>query len=250
MLFTTSWDDGHPSDLKVAALLEKYGLTGTFYVGPKGFEGKALSPEKIRSLSSRHEIGAHTLAHPSLPRLKIEEATNEIVGSKKWLEDLLGKECKMFAYPFGHFNSEITQAVKNAGFMGARTTKDLSWDLSDPYQLPTSIQIHYLPFRPVFNRRFIQPIKTVWPQIKSMGLPLLSCRNWLSYAKATFEYALKSKKPFFHLWGHSWALDKENKWVAFEEFLKFAVSHEGIKPVPNSALISASPPAPLPRCAR
>ena len=29
---TTSWDDGHPLDLRVAELLAKYGLQGTFYV--------------------------------------------------------------------------------------------------------------------------------------------------------------------------------------------------------------------------
>jgi hypothetical protein len=29
---TASWDDGHPLDFRIADMLERYGLTGTFYV--------------------------------------------------------------------------------------------------------------------------------------------------------------------------------------------------------------------------
>jgi hypothetical protein len=32
---TTSWDDGHPSDLRLADLLHKHSLRGTFYVPPE-----------------------------------------------------------------------------------------------------------------------------------------------------------------------------------------------------------------------
>ena len=39
MLFTTSWDDGHPSDLHVADLLERYGMKGTFYLCKAGQAG-------------------------------------------------------------------------------------------------------------------------------------------------------------------------------------------------------------------
>lgn len=31
LIITTSWDDGHPLDLKIAELLDKYGINGTFY---------------------------------------------------------------------------------------------------------------------------------------------------------------------------------------------------------------------------
>ena len=31
-IVTTSWDDGNKLDLKLAALLDKYGLVGTFYI--------------------------------------------------------------------------------------------------------------------------------------------------------------------------------------------------------------------------
>jgi hypothetical protein len=56
-------------------------------------------------------------------------------------------------------------------------------------------------------------------------------------AKAAFVSALKNNQRFFHLWGHSWALDRERKWGVFEEFLRFIVSHKNIQPVQNSSLI-------------
>ena len=33
-IVTTSWDDGHKLDLKLAKLLKKYGVPATFYIAP------------------------------------------------------------------------------------------------------------------------------------------------------------------------------------------------------------------------
>ncbi len=65
MIFTTSWDDGYLSDLRIAEILEKYGATGTFYVCPQGQHNqKMLSEKQVLELSKKHEIGAHTILHP------------------------------------------------------------------------------------------------------------------------------------------------------------------------------------------
>jgi len=57
IIVTTSWDDGHKFDIRLAKLLDKYGLKGTFYI-TKNFQGR-LSKEEIKSISKNHEIGAH-----------------------------------------------------------------------------------------------------------------------------------------------------------------------------------------------
>ena len=62
---TTSWDDGHPLDIRVAELLNKYALRGTFYV-PMRAEKQTMTVPQLRELSTRFEIGAHTLAHTVL----------------------------------------------------------------------------------------------------------------------------------------------------------------------------------------
>jgi len=77
---TTSWDDGHPLDLRIAELLAKHGLRGTFYV-PLENTRSTLSPAQIRDLSSAFEIGAHTFHHLVLTTLTSDRARAEIVQS-------------------------------------------------------------------------------------------------------------------------------------------------------------------------
>src|ERR1700740_685255 len=81
-LVTTSWDDGHPLDLRVADLLGRYGITGTFYV-PKQASWPVMSSAEIRNLSSRFEIGPHLLEHRALDRLMNQQAQKELSGSRR-----------------------------------------------------------------------------------------------------------------------------------------------------------------------
>src|SRR3989344_5582292 len=97
---TTSWDDGDVLDERLAAMLEKYGLKGTFYI-PRDYWGERLSDDAIRALSEKFEIGAHTLTHADLTKLSLDEAEKEIRGSKQWLEEVTGKPVGMFCYPRG-----------------------------------------------------------------------------------------------------------------------------------------------------
>lgn len=69
------------------------------------------------------EIGAHTITHPHLTKISREEAYNEILTSKKILEDLLGVEINFFAYPYGDYGEETESLVEKAGFQGACITK-------------------------------------------------------------------------------------------------------------------------------
>src|SRR5437879_13418201 len=64
---TTSWDDGHQLDLRVAELLTKYRLHGTFYI-PKAAENGTRKAAQVRELSRAFEIGAHPLHHVILTR--------------------------------------------------------------------------------------------------------------------------------------------------------------------------------------
>ena len=86
-VMTTSWDDGHPLDLRVAELLAKSGLTGTFYV-PRSSQKPVMNHSQIRELSNSFEIGAHTLEHVTIDRLPDREARIQLSGSREWIEEL------------------------------------------------------------------------------------------------------------------------------------------------------------------
>ncbi|MGH7837447.1 MAG: polysaccharide deacetylase family protein, partial [Candidatus Binataceae bacterium] len=62
---TTSWDDGHPLDLRVAELLAAHGVRGTFYVPVRASADSLMKPADLRRLRNLGmEIGAHTVSHP------------------------------------------------------------------------------------------------------------------------------------------------------------------------------------------
>src|ERR1700735_3499371 len=107
---TTSWDDGHPLDLRVAELLAKYGLSGTFYV-PKTAETGTMTTSQVAELSRAFEIGAHTVHHVELTCTSGHQVWQELVDSKAWVEDCTGKPCPMFCPPKGMFSSRHLEQI-------------------------------------------------------------------------------------------------------------------------------------------
>jgi hypothetical protein len=64
LLITTSWDDGHRSDLRFADLPEKGGLSGTFYVPSTNSACRpVMRPTEFAQLGQRFQIGGHTQDH-------------------------------------------------------------------------------------------------------------------------------------------------------------------------------------------
>jgi len=87
------------------------------------------------------EIGAHTVRHPILARTPEAEAEREIRDSKRELENLLGAEVPLFAYPNGQPGKDYGEAhvgmVRRAGFRGAfSTARGVATESSNPLELP------------------------------------------------------------------------------------------------------------------
>lgn len=87
---------------------------------------RILSGDQIREMAAAGiGFGAHTVHHAILTRVAPAVAGEEIVGSKKQLEGILGREVKGFCYPngeLGDFNEAIKAMVRGAGFGYACTT--------------------------------------------------------------------------------------------------------------------------------
>src|SRR2546428_650291 len=143
IIVTTSWDDGHPKDLRIAEELQGRALSGSFFVPLTGLGGKpTLTPGDLRCL--RHqgfEIGAHTVSHKSLAGLKGRLLRFEVSYCKQKLEQILGADVTMFCYPNGRYDRNVVRHVREAGFRGARTTRMLSLEHKfSPFEMPTSLQ--------------------------------------------------------------------------------------------------------------
>ncbi len=91
-MILTSWDDGHPLDLRVGEMLSKHGLAGTFFVPIENREGQPVMSgfAECVNLISAHEIGSHTRTHCYLLRCSRSDAREEIETGKQQLEEILG----------------------------------------------------------------------------------------------------------------------------------------------------------------
>lgn len=87
-------------------------------------EFKLINWEQIKDLDPEFmEIGNHSRSHPNCVSLiSKEELTEEIILSKKDIEDKTGRPVKHFCYPFGSYDQAVTDKVKQSGCKSAVTT--------------------------------------------------------------------------------------------------------------------------------
>ena len=216
---TTSWDDGHPLDLRVAELLAKYGLRGTFYV-PMTSEYGTMTPGQVREIGRAFEIGAHTMHHVDLATASAEQAGREIADSRSWVEDQTGEPCPMFCPPRGHFSRRDLDLVRKANYAGVRTVELLSLDAprrdAGLAMMPTTLQAH--PHGPLaYAKNAIKrgAVRNLWRYV-ALGRP----SDWTALARSSLARAV-DRGGVFHLWGHSWELEQTGQWQRLEEVLRF-----------------------------
>ena len=209
---TTSWDDGAITDIKLAQLLLKYNIPATFYIPLQNTERKVISKKDIKWLSQNFEIGGHTSSHKDLTTLNHHDAVNEVSIGKKEIEQIIGAEIKGFCYPKGKVNEFIKQIVGLSGFQFARTTELFGSVIGDKLRLPTTV--HAYNHNPVIYAMHGVKRKLFFNLLKNRKLSL----KWDELALVSLDYCLKNNEVF-HLWGHSWEIDKNNDWDRLEYVL-------------------------------
>jgi len=117
-----NFDDGwNNTNDNAIPILKKYDMTATiFAVSNLVGHGARMDWETLKNLhADGFEIGSHSLWHPYLT--KSFKAHAEINDSKKKLEEELGEEVTVFAYPFGDYNATTEKIVQDAGYKLGRT---------------------------------------------------------------------------------------------------------------------------------
>lgn len=217
MIFVTSWDDGHPLDERIADMLERVGLKGTFFLPIRNREGRpVLSPDAMRRLDGRFEIGSHTLDHAYLTRLPQADCQHQIVDGKDCLEQIVGHRVEGFCYPGGKLNARVKRAVSQAGFAYARTIESLRMDCGeDRYAVPTTLQF-YPHRRSVILRNFLRHTR-YGERFPAMRLAISGSGCWDSLIRL-LEASATSERVI-HIWGHSWEIEEQGLWSQLQTFL-------------------------------
>jgi peptidoglycan/xylan/chitin deacetylase (PgdA/CDA1 family) len=101
---------------------------------------RSMSITELRGLAERgtFAFGGHTVTHPFLPTLSLDEQRGEIAVGKLEAEAFTGQSINGFAYPYGAMDSGAKQSVIDCGFQWACSTKPSSIDVKsyDLFALP------------------------------------------------------------------------------------------------------------------
>jgi len=126
-----TFDDGFLDVAEHALpILSERGFHGTVFVSPAVTDGRtsfAWYSEEQPPLLNWDDIveldrdgtlrfEAHSLTHPNLPALDDAAATEEIAGSKRELENRLGRVVRAFSYPSGLYGEREARLVAEAGY--------------------------------------------------------------------------------------------------------------------------------------
>jgi peptidoglycan/xylan/chitin deacetylase (PgdA/CDA1 family) len=174
-----SFDDGYLDNFQRAyPILKRFGFRAIFflvsaYIGQRS-EWEGCMGENVVPLMTRENIltmmadgfrfGGHGRTHKKLIATSEEEARDEVQQSKKELEDLLQKEVRSFAYPFGDYNDRVVDIVREAGYTTARTVH-----ADNTHRREDLLQLKCLPineltstYKFLYHLSSIYHIETVW----------------------------------------------------------------------------------------
>jgi peptidoglycan-N-acetylglucosamine deacetylase len=226
---TTSWDDGHILDHKLANLLHNYRLPGTFYIAPKNVElaqHERLRSPDLQALSRDFEIGGHTLSHLRLTTVSDRVAAREISEGKDALEQVIGVPLRCFCYPGGEYSRQHPAMVQDAGFDLARTVRRGVMGISPPYETHTTVNAYrHLVDGPGALRL-------------ARGNPKKARQiywNWDELAMTLFDRVLTAG-GVYHLWGHSWEIEQNKDWHRIERVFSYISNRPEVKYIDNGEL--------------
>lgn len=215
-IITTSWDDGHPLDFKLAELLDKYQLKATFYIPKKNAEREVMNDDQIQKLSQAFEIGGHTINHVRLNISEKKLIEKEVRESFAWLKKLMHKEPASFAFPGGKYSEYAIDEVFKAGYLAARTTELFSKkNIDRKHLMPTTLQI-YQHSKATYAKHLIKR-KRAYNLIQWMKK---GSANDLLKLTENFIDDIHEHGGCFHLWGHSWEIEAYNLWRKMEDIFK------------------------------
>lgn len=195
---TFSYDDGVVADKKLIAILDKYGLKGTFNLNSKLFNvpawhGRMDEEQTINTFkNSGHEVALHGARHIFLGKVPLPLAVKEVADNRAYLEEKFGCIVNGMAYAYSGVDDETVQALKALGVQYARTTVS-----THSFAIPSD----WLHLNPTVHH--------TEPCLKVLTDKFLS-------GKPSDEF--KNREPWlFYIWGHSYEFDDNDNWDVIED---------------------------------
>lgn len=204
---TLSYDDGVEQDRRLVALMNRYGIKGTFNINSGFICGRDnvihsalemdyshIPADEIKDVYEGHEVAVHSVNHPKLLELSSPVVLAEIMEGRTNLEALIGSRVCGMTSPFGANDTRLHSLIQMCGIRYARGIRcSHGFDMpQNPYDWVCSC--HHKDLEPLLDSFFED----------SHRLRLLS------------------------IWGHSYEFDQTNTWDVIEKQLSRLGGHSSI----------------------
>ena len=134
-----TFDDGYEETYTVAwPLLQRWKLSATLFIAPAevGLPGFVTWQQLAEMAKDGMTIGSHTMHHAYLPLLSPEGLQEELIESKRVIEQRIGLPVQFVSYPVGGFTPQAQESARQAGYLAAFTTnRTASRSMIDRYAL-------------------------------------------------------------------------------------------------------------------
>lgn len=137
-----TFDDGYADNLYIAApLLAERGIPFSVFVTSdfiRNREHGFLSSDELKQLAELPGvmIGSHGCSHCHLTRCSDHQLRSELLDSRHYLEDLIGRSVTTMAYPYGSSDRRVRDAVLATGYqLGVCSRFDINQSSRDPLML-------------------------------------------------------------------------------------------------------------------
>lgn len=117
--FDAAW--GNEDTEQLIDILEKHNVKATFFVVGEWVD---KYPESVKQLSDAgHEVMNHSDSHPHMPELTKEKMREQLTACNNKIEAITGVKPILFRAPYGDYNNEVIQTVRECG------SYTIQWDV-------------------------------------------------------------------------------------------------------------------------
>ena len=208
---TLSYDDGVRSDLRLADIIDKYGVKATFNICRSivGTSEDRLGTDDLLSLISRgHEIANHGDRHVALGISRHLDGIRDVLDCRTGLEEALDRIVTGFAYPdtMRNIKGENYELIKSyLSALGMSYARLCGGD-NDKFDLPDDFYA-WMPTAHHNNAEVFDYID-----------------RFLSLDENKLYCATRHPR-LFYLWGHSFEFDRAGNWDRLEQICE-KLSHK------------------------
>jgi peptidoglycan/xylan/chitin deacetylase (PgdA/CDA1 family) len=187
---TFSYDDGnYEGDKKLIEKLNAHGAKGTFHLNSMYYRNSTEEYlDELRKMYEGHEIAAHAVHHAFLDRIPKSTLINEVFEDRRNLEKIFGCIVSGLSYPFGTYNEEIKEVLRNCGIVYSRTV-----DSTQKFTIPSD----FLAWHPTCHHK----------------KALERAEEFVSRLDGKYSHML------FYIWGHAAEFNKDDNWDMLDELL-------------------------------